>query len=111
MLRYPLNSCKLRPSFFFFFFPLLTTRPISWTCGFSDSPCLLSSSSSSSPKVAKKVLRHFPTLSLLRRHPAPVKAQFGPLVSAAAAAGFDVRTADSRALADSLDQAVRSDDP
>jgi len=64
-----------------------------------------------SNQVAKKVLRHFPTLGLLRRHPAPAKTQFGPLVSAAAAAGFEIRTGDSRALADSLDEAVRSEDP
>ena len=43
--------------------------------------------------VGKKILRHYPTLSLLRRHPAPAKAQFAPLVSAAAAAGFEVRAA------------------
>ena len=41
--------------------------------------------------VGKKILRHFPTLSLLRRHPAPNKAQFTPLVSAANAVGVDIR--------------------
>ena len=40
--------------------------------------------------VGKKILRHFPTLSLLRRHPAPAKSQFGPLVSAASAVGVEV---------------------
>ncbi len=39
--------------------------------------------------VGKKILRHFPTLSLLRRHPA--QQQFEPLVSAAKAAGFAIR--------------------
>jgi len=60
--------------------------------------------------VGKKILRHFPTLSLLRRHPAPNKAQFTPLVSAANAVGVDIRIGDSRELADSLDAAVRLDD-
>jgi len=49
--------------------------------------------------VGKKILRHFPTLSLLRRHPAPAKSQFAPLVSAAKAVGFDIGIADSKALA------------
>ena len=29
--------------------------------------------------VGKKILRHYPTLSLLRRHPAPAKQQFDPM--------------------------------
>jgi exosome complex exonuclease DIS3/RRP44 len=61
--------------------------------------------------VGKKILRHFPTLSLLRRHPAPSKSQFTPLVSAAKAVGVDVHIEDSKRLADSLDNAVRPDDP
>ena len=46
--------------------------------------------------VGKKILRHYPTLSLLRRHPAPAKQQFDPLVSAAAAVGFEIRIEDSK---------------
>jgi exosome complex exonuclease DIS3/RRP44 len=45
--------------------------------------------------VAKKILRHFPTLSLLRRHPAPAKTQFAPLVSAAKAVGLELGTGGS----------------
>jgi exoribonuclease R len=40
--------------------------------------------------VGKKILRHFPTLSVLRRHPSPSKSQFAPLISAAKSVGFDI---------------------
>ncbi len=37
--------------------------------------------------VAEKILRHFPTCSLLRRHQTPAPRQFEPLLRAAAASG------------------------
>ena len=37
--------------------------------------------------VSKKVLRHYPTLGLLRRHQPPSREQFAPLVAAAQLAG------------------------
>jgi exosome complex exonuclease DIS3/RRP44 len=61
--------------------------------------------------VAKKILRHFPTLSLLRRHPSPSRERFQPLISAAAARGFDIRVDDSSALQKSLDAAEDPSDP
>ncbi|KAG5180708.1 hypothetical protein JKP88DRAFT_349459 [Tribonema minus] len=71
--------------------------------------------------VGKKILRHFPTLSVLRRHPAPSRQQFnGFLASVKAfdgflasvkAVGFDLEVDDSKKLADSLDRAERADDP
>ncbi|EFJ53011.1 hypothetical protein VOLCADRAFT_55673 [Volvox carteri f. nagariensis] len=61
--------------------------------------------------VAEKILRHFPSCSLLRRHQTPPPRQFEPILKAAAAAGFSIDISSSSALAASLDGAVREDDP
>jgi exoribonuclease R len=61
--------------------------------------------------VSKKILRHFPTLGVLRRHQPPSREQFAPLMSAAAAVGARLDISSSKALADSLDACVRPDDP
>ncbi|KAL0462391.1 UNVERIFIED_CONTAM: Exosome complex exonuclease RRP44A [Sesamum latifolium] len=60
--------------------------------------------------VAKKILEHFPFTSLLRRHPSPTKEMLEPLIQTAAAVGLCLDVTSSKALADSLDQAV-GDDP
>jgi exosome complex exonuclease DIS3/RRP44 len=54
--------------------------------------------------VAKKILRHYPTLSILRRHPAPNRAMFG-LISKARCRSLVIDIEDSKRLADSLDAA------
>jgi exoribonuclease R len=61
--------------------------------------------------VSKKILRHYPTLGVLRRHQPPTQEQFAPLVYAALTAGVSLDISSSKSLADSLDAAVRSDDP
>ncbi len=61
--------------------------------------------------VSKKILRHFPTLGVLRRHQPPSQEQFAPLVSAANAVGVHLDISTSKALAVSLDRAVRPEDP
>jgi len=61
--------------------------------------------------VSKKILRHYPTLAVLRRHQPPSRQQFAPLLSAAAAVGVNLDISSSKALADSLDAAVRPEDP
>ncbi|EJK53608.1 hypothetical protein THAOC_26924, partial [Thalassiosira oceanica] len=63
--------------------------------------------------VAKKILRHYPTLSILRRHPAPNRSMFDGLISKARTRGVSLCIDDSKKLADSLDAAGRamSDDP
>lgn len=61
--------------------------------------------------AARATLAAFPGAALLRRHPAPPPAHFAPLLAAAASAGFTLDVSSSRALADSLDGAVRGDDP
>ena len=61
--------------------------------------------------VSKKILRHFPSLGVLRRHQPPSREQFAPLLSAAAAVGVHIDITTSKTLADSLDAAVRPEDP
>jgi exosome complex exonuclease DIS3/RRP44 len=61
--------------------------------------------------VSKKILRHFPTLGVLRRHQPPSREQFAPLLSAASAVGVTLDITTSKTLADSLDAAVRAEDP
>jgi exosome complex exonuclease DIS3/RRP44 len=53
--------------------------------------------------VAKKILRRFPTLSVLRRHPAPNRAMFECLISKARCRGFEIDIETSKRLADSLE--------
>lgn len=60
--------------------------------------------------VGKKILRHYPTLSVLRRHPAPNRSMFDGLISKAKSKGFSLNIEDSRHLADSLDAAVLEED-
>uniref|UniRef100_A0AAV1TS63 RNB domain-containing protein n=1 Tax=Peronospora matthiolae TaxID=2874970 RepID=A0AAV1TS63_9STRA len=55
--------------------------------------------------VAKKIVRHFPTFSMLRRHPAPSKRQFDLLCSQAKAIGVELHVDTSKQLQDSLDAA------
>ncbi|CAI5733734.1 unnamed protein product [Hyaloperonospora brassicae] len=55
--------------------------------------------------VAKKIVRHFPTSSMLRRHPAPSKRQFDLLCSQAKAIGVELHVDTSKQLQDSLDTA------
>lgn len=60
--------------------------------------------------VAKKVLRHYPTLGILRRHQPPSRTQFTSLLEAARAVGIELNIDSSKTLADSLDRAVRPGD-
>lgn len=61
--------------------------------------------------VAKKILRHYPTLSILRRHPSPSRTMFESLISKARCRGFEIDIEDSKRLADSLDAATIDSDP
>jgi exosome complex exonuclease DIS3/RRP44 len=61
--------------------------------------------------VAKKILRHYPTLSVLRRHPSPNRSMFEGLISKAGCRGFDIDIENSKRLADSLDAAQIESEP
>jgi len=61
--------------------------------------------------VAKKILRHYPTLSVLRRHPSPNRSMFQSLIGKARCRGFEIDIEDSKRLADSLDAAQLNDEP
>jgi len=61
--------------------------------------------------VAKKILRNYPTLSVLRRHPSPNRAMFEGLISKAKCRGFEIDIENSKRLADSLDAAVLESEP
>lgn len=60
--------------------------------------------------VAEKILRHFPSCALLRRHQTPAPRQFEPIVAACASAGIALDVSSSKALSASLDAAARADD-
>lgn len=60
--------------------------------------------------VAERCLAAFAACSLLRRHPTPPPRQFDPLLRAAAAVGISIDVGTSKALAVSLDGAVREQD-
>jgi exosome complex exonuclease DIS3/RRP44 len=60
--------------------------------------------------VAKQILKHFPTLSLLRRHQAPSQLQFEKLLKQANIVGVNIDITSSKALATSLDVAQKDGD-
>ena len=60
---------------------------------------------------AETILKKFPSQAMLRKHPAPVPRMFGPLLKSCEASGIEMDVTSSKTLADSLDNAVRADDP
>lgn len=61
--------------------------------------------------VAEKIEKEFPEYAMLRRHPTPPQTNFEPLIKAVRHQGFDIDTSSNKALADSLDQIVKDDNP
>ncbi|XP_037070638.1 exosome complex exonuclease RRP44-like [Pollicipes pollicipes] len=61
--------------------------------------------------VAEKILEEFPECALLRRHPQPPPNNFQPLVKAAELQGFKLNVDSNKALQESLNLAVRPDNP
>ncbi|KDR22892.1 hypothetical protein L798_14747, partial [Zootermopsis nevadensis] len=59
--------------------------------------------------VANKILEDFPECAMLRRHPKPPLSNFEPLVKAGRNLGFEINIESGKALALSLDNAVRPD--
>jgi exosome complex exonuclease DIS3/RRP44 len=61
--------------------------------------------------VAERLAAFYPSFAILRRHPLPKEKQLAELVDQLSKFGFEVSTESSKKLAESLDQAVRSEDP
>lgn len=61
--------------------------------------------------VAEKIVKDFPECAMLRRHPQPPLSNFEPLVKAGRAQGFEILVDTGKNLAESLDKAVKSDNP
>ncbi|CAG9764874.1 unnamed protein product [Ceutorhynchus assimilis] len=61
--------------------------------------------------VAEKILDDFPDCAMLRRHPTPPATNFDPLVKAGRHLGFDIQIDCGKNLAESLDNAVKADNP
>ncbi|XP_060878753.1 exosome complex exonuclease RRP44 [Metopolophium dirhodum] len=62
-------------------------------------------------EVAKKIHSDFPEFAVLRRHPKPPPSNFESLIKAAAHLGVELNVDTSRDLANSLDKAVKLDNP
>ncbi|GAV89794.1 RNB domain-containing protein, partial [Cephalotus follicularis] len=60
--------------------------------------------------VAEQILKHFPPCSLLRHHPTLTREMVEPLLRTGTTVGLNLDVSSSKALANSLDQAV-GDDP
>ncbi|KAL7049701.1 hypothetical protein ACKWTF_003825 [Chironomus riparius] len=61
--------------------------------------------------VAEKIEKEFPEYAMLRRHPTPPQANFDPLIKAVQHQGFDIDTSSGKALATSLDNIEKDDNP
>lgn len=61
--------------------------------------------------VAEKIEREFPECAMLRRHPTPPQTNFEPLIKAGRNLGFEIKTSKGIELAQSLDMAVKEDNP
>ncbi|XP_050525860.1 exosome complex exonuclease RRP44 [Daktulosphaira vitifoliae] len=62
-------------------------------------------------EVAKKIYEDFPEFAVLRRHPKPPPTNFESLIKAAAHLGVELNVDSSKDLANSLDKAVKLDNP
>uniref|UniRef100_A0A7S3CNJ9 RNB domain-containing protein n=1 Tax=Strombidium rassoulzadegani TaxID=1082188 RepID=A0A7S3CNJ9_9SPIT len=61
--------------------------------------------------VAEKIAKHFPSFAVLRRHPKPKEKEIQDLSEQLAKFGFDISVETSKKFAESLDLAVKENDP
>ena len=61
--------------------------------------------------VAEFIFQHFPECAVLRRHPVPPASNFEPILKAGKTQGFTLQVESNKALAASLDAAVKPDNP
>ena len=61
--------------------------------------------------VAEKIVQHYPSFAILRRHPQPKQKEVADFVDLLAQHGFDISLESSKTFAESLDKAVKSNEP
>lgn len=61
--------------------------------------------------VAEKTITHFPSFAILRRHPPAKQKEINDFVELMSQFGFDIAVDTSKAFAESLDKAVKPNDP
>jgi exosome complex exonuclease DIS3/RRP44 len=61
--------------------------------------------------VAEKIVSHYPSFAILRRHPVPKEKEVSDFVDLLAKHGFDMSLESSKSFAESLDKAVKPGDP
>lgn len=61
--------------------------------------------------VAEKIVQHYPSFAILRRHPQPKQKEVADFVEAMAKQGFEMTLDSSKSFADSLNKAARPNDP
>ena len=57
--------------------------------------------------VAEKIVQHYPSFAILRRHPQPKQKEVADFVDLLAQHGFDISLESSKTFAESLDKAVK----
>lgn len=61
--------------------------------------------------VAEKIVMHYPSFAILRRHPSPKPKEVQEFIELLAKFGYEMSVQDSKSFAQSLDKAERKDDP
>lgn len=61
--------------------------------------------------VAEKIVSHYPSFSILRRHPQPKQKEVADFVDQLGKEGFDISMESSKTFAESLDRAVKPGNP
>jgi len=61
--------------------------------------------------VAEKIVSHYPSFAILRRHPQPKQKEVQEFVETLAKFGYEMSVDSSKSLADSLDRAYKPNDP
>ena len=57
--------------------------------------------------VAEKIVQHYPSFAILRRHPQPKQKEVADFVDLLAQHGFDISLESSKTFAESLDKALK----
>ncbi len=61
--------------------------------------------------VAEKIVQHYPSFAILRRHPTPKQKEVADFVDTMAKYGYEMTMDSSKSFADSLNKALKPNDP